>query len=727
MHGPWKCLLSPTLGPNEFRVRPLLTRRPHPTKEDEVTISQAAPPRVSPARRPASCLRARSMPANIRGCTLMRRHGRASAALSVAASPEFPDRRPEVRLFGPFRLDVRDERLWRGAEELKLSRKPFAILRCLTDNPRRLATQEELVEAVWGKIAMSDSLLRSHLSEVRRVLGDGAIETVVGRGYRFLLDVEVDRRPTPPRRDEVPAQATSLVGRSGEMDVLRQVFQNVLDEKRQVLFVMGDPGIGKTTVVDALLDRVATHDTLVVRGCCVEQTGAGEAYLPVLTALGAACRAFDGQRIVEVLRRHAPTWLAQMPAFVPDEELQALHARIQGVTQARMLRELAEALDVLAAERPVVLVLEDMQWSDRSTTDLVSTLGARREPARVLVVATCRPAELVKGDGVARVIPELRAHKQATALYLEALPEAAVADYLTARFPDADFPKELAGTIHRMTGGNPLFVVAVVDDLESRQMIRFVDGRWELDVSVDEVARRRPDTVRQLIDIQIDRLTPSEQRILEAASLVGTQFAAATVAHALQLRAEEVDSVCEGLADKHPALRFVSSDPWPDGTLQSHYAFVHALYRDAALARVLSATKRVWHRRIADALETACGGSAGVMAAELAGHFEAGHAVGKAVRYYCEAGERTMRRFGCADALGHFRRARALVASLPASEESDRTELVVLRHVAAAMVAHDGAHDPLLASTLERIAELAQRLGDDPVIPTRSPCDRQER
>jgi predicted ATPase/DNA-binding winged helix-turn-helix (wHTH) protein len=644
----------------------------------------------------------------------MRRRDYTSAAPSQATARELDDRRADVRLFGPFRLDVRDQRLWRGAEELKLNRKPFAILRYFTANPRRLATQEELVEAVWGKIAMGDSLLRTHVCEVRRVLGEGAIETVVGRGYRFLLDVEIDRpRAKPPKRDEVAAPTGSLVGRSGEMDVLRQVFQDVLDHKRQVLFVTGDPGIGKTAVVEAFLGRVAPHGALVARGSCVEQTGAGEAYLAVLTALGAACRASDGRRIIEALRQHAPTWLAQMPAFVSDEELRTLHARIEGVTQAGMLRELAEALDFLAIERPVVLVLEDMQWSDRSTTELVSTLGARREPARVLVVATCRPAELLNGDGVAGVIPELRTRKQATALHLKALSEAAVADYLMGRFPGAHFPTELAGTIHRMTGGNPLFVVRVVDDLESRQMIRFVDGRWALDGPVGEVARRRPDSVRQLIDIQIDRLTSNEQRVIEAASLVGTQFAAATVAHALQLRAEEVDSVCEELASKHPALRFVNSYPWPDGTSQAHYAFVHALYRDAALGRIFSATKRVWHRRIADGLEAAHGEHADVIAAELAGHFDEAQVVTKAVRYYCVAGERMMRQFGCADALAHFSRARTLVERLPASEESDRIEVVVLRHVRAAMIALHGVQEPLLKPILARTAELTRRLGDD--------------
>src|SRR5258708_2500152 len=152
-----------------------------------------------------------------------------------------------------------------------------------------------------------------------------------------------------------------------------------------------------------------------------------------------------------------------------------------------------------------------------------------------------------------------------------------------------------------MTGGNPLFTIAVIDDLESRGMIRSGGVGWQLDASVAEVARRRPDTVRQLIDIQIDRLSPIEQRILEAAGLVGAQFAAGSVAHALELPADEVDSVCEGLANDQRFLRCVTSERWPDGTIQSRYGFVHALVRHAAFVRISSTTPRVWHRRVAEA------------------------------------------------------------------------------------------------------------------------------
>src|SRR5215813_5496714 len=91
--------------------------------------------------------------------------------------------------FPPFELDVIDERLWKAGEELSLRRKPFAILRYLAEHPRRLVSQQELVDAVWGQVAMSDSVLRTHIRDLRRVLGDDLIETVVGRGYRFRVDV----------------------------------------------------------------------------------------------------------------------------------------------------------------------------------------------------------------------------------------------------------------------------------------------------------------------------------------------------------------------------------------------------------------------------------------------------------------------------------------------------------------------------------------------------------
>src|SRR5580698_7267845 len=157
-------------------------------------------------------------------------------------------RSAEVRLFGPFRFDVMEQRLFREGKEIKLRPKAFAILRHLTAHPQRLVPQEELIDAVWGKIAMSDSLLRTHVAAVRRAIGEGVVETVVGRGYRFLFAIETEKpEPAPHAAEHVATRIAPphLVGRSAEISILRQAFEAALHRKRQMVFVTGDPGIGK--------------------------------------------------------------------------------------------------------------------------------------------------------------------------------------------------------------------------------------------------------------------------------------------------------------------------------------------------------------------------------------------------------------------------------------------------------------------------------------------------
>ncbi len=115
-------------------------------------------------------------------------NGLASGASSAEGSAG-TGRVVTVLSFPPFRLDLDAERLWKDGQEVRLRRKPFAILRYLAKNPHRLITHAELVEAIWGKVATSESLLRTHLHDLRHVLGADAIETVLGRGYRFVADI----------------------------------------------------------------------------------------------------------------------------------------------------------------------------------------------------------------------------------------------------------------------------------------------------------------------------------------------------------------------------------------------------------------------------------------------------------------------------------------------------------------------------------------------------------
>src|SRR5262245_35574920 len=131
------------------------------------------------------------------------------------------------------------------------------------------------------------------------------------------------------------------------------------------------------------------------QGQCIEHYGAGEGYLPLLDALGRVCRQPGGDRLIALLHQHAPTWLVQMPALLTATELEALQRKTAGATRERMLRELAEAVEAVTVERPLVLWLEDLHWGDVSTLDWLAFVARRRERARLLVLGTYRPVEVI--------------------------------------------------------------------------------------------------------------------------------------------------------------------------------------------------------------------------------------------------------------------------------------------------------------------------------------------
>jgi predicted ATPase len=173
--------------------------------------------------------------------------------------------------------------------------------------------------------------------------------------------------------------------------------------------VTGEPGIGKTTLVEAFL-RDAAPVTMIARGQCLEQFGGSEAYMPWLDAFSRLCR--EHESCIPLLRRHAPMWLAQMPWLLDEAERLALQRETAGASRARMLREMAQAIEALTADRPLVLALEDLHWSDYSTLDLIAYVARRREPTPLLLIATYRPVEVIlSGHPLKAVKHELEAHQ----------------------------------------------------------------------------------------------------------------------------------------------------------------------------------------------------------------------------------------------------------------------------------------------------------------------------
>jgi hypothetical protein len=326
----------------------------------------------------------------------------------------------------------------------------------------------------------------------------------------------------------------------------------------------------------------------------------------VLEALGRLCRE-AGPEAVALLRGHAPTWLVQMPWLVAEADRAALQRETLGGTQERMLREATEALEALAARTPLVLVLEDLHWSDPSSLDAIALLAQRHESARLLVVATYRPVDAILDTHPVRDLKQrLVLQRQAREIAPELLTAADTASYLAARLEAAP-PAGLADVVQQRTDGNPLFMVMVIDELLAAGRLTADENGWTLREGLDEVAAAVPDGVRQMVERQIERLAPHDVEVLEAAALERAEFSAALVAAALDDVQLVVEQRCEYLARQQRWILSAGLTELPDGGVSGCYRFVYDLYQSVLTQRVPAARRMRLHQRMGEWLERTAG------------------------------------------------------------------------------------------------------------------------
>ncbi len=263
----------------------------------------------------------------------------------------------------------------------------------------------------------------------------------------------------------------------------------------------GEPGIGKTALIDEFQRQVAAGAKVrIARGQCVEGYGGKEAYYPMLEALGQLCGGPEGNLIVDILEKQAPTLLVQFPAFITREHREMLRREITGATHERMLREICEALEAITSETPLLLVFEDLHWVDHSTIDLISALARRRQPARLMVLGTYRPADMkiLSDHPLQAVKQELLIHDLCVEMALDPLAEADVAEYLVGDTGRTTVPEGLPQFILRRTEGNPLFIVITLKEHERKETHH--PRRWRLSAYAPAAGNRTPSTRQSAAD-----------------------------------------------------------------------------------------------------------------------------------------------------------------------------------------------------------------------------------
>jgi predicted ATPase len=274
----------------------------------------------------------------------------------------------------------------------------------------------------------------------------------------------------------------------------------------------------------------------------------------------------------------------------------------------------------------------------------------------------------------------------------------------------------LGPTLHRRTEGNPLFVVNLLEHWMAHGWLSQQYGEWTLRTGWEAIAREIPSTLRELVTQRQARLNPTEQRLLEVASVSGLEFSAASVAAGLAAEEVETEAWCEELTQRGEFLQACGVDIWADGTVATRYRFRHALYQDVVYERIPAARQAQLHRRIGTREEAGYGERCGEIAARLAMHFERGHDLARAVRYHYQAAQQAMQRSGYQEAIGHLSRGLDLLEQLPENPQRAEQELIIQLALGSALKVTKGFAALDAEQAYLRAGELCHQLGEPPQL-----------
>jgi DNA-binding winged helix-turn-helix (wHTH) protein len=315
--------------------------------------------------------------------------------------------------FDSFRLEMAKQLLWDGETPVNLPPKIYRLLLFFLQHAGQLISREELFNAVWDGRIVDDSALRLAVNSLRNILQDDRktprfISTVSRRGYRFLADVAVNRphdNVIPLRYQPKIEPSSAWIERPSELGLLQKAFRQAAGKERCLFFLSGERGAGKTTLIDMFLSRIISPELAALRTRGVQLHEAVEPFLPLLEALERRCREPSGKALIERLEQSAPTWLFQMSNLLSDDKLAAIIPKVSQNNTRRMLREAAEFFENLSTGSTFILIIDNAQWVDQATLDLIALLAFRRSEAKLLIIVSYR---LCENSAAAQRIEKLR-------------------------------------------------------------------------------------------------------------------------------------------------------------------------------------------------------------------------------------------------------------------------------------------------------------------------------
>jgi predicted ATPase/energy-coupling factor transporter ATP-binding protein EcfA2 len=497
---------------------------------------------------------------------------------------------------------------------------------------------------------------------------------------------------------------TLLVGRESEVALLLERWERVKSGQGQVVLLTGDAGIGKSRLVQMLKDHV-TNEPHVRWECWSAEYYQNTALFPLTdlfqrlfrfyaedtpnTKLEKLASALSQYRLSleESVQLFAP--LFSLP--IPEDRYPPLHLSPQRRRQ-KTLETIVAMLQEHAERHPVLLIVEDLHWTDPSTLDLLNLVIEQIPTTSILTVLTCRP----------QFQPTWHHRSYLTEITIHRLPPTQVAQIVTRMTDGKTLPEEVRAQIIEKTDGVPLFVEELTKAVVESGDLKDVNGHYELTGALSTLAI--PATLQDSLMARLDRLVTAKA-VAQYAAVIGRQFAYDLLATVSQLDEATLQRELGRLVE----AEIVYQRGLPP---QSTYVFKHALIQDAAYQSLLKSTRQGYHQQIAHVLEAQFPEVAQAQPELLARHYTEAGLTEKAIHYWHNAGQRAIERSAYMEAISHLRTGLALLQTFPETLGRVQREVDIYIALGISLATTHGYTASEVEQSYARARQLCQRLED---------------